>query len=173
MADEFVKQQDPGGVSVIGGTIVPFGPTEILGRKSDSFETEILKLFFQAVAIGGLAINATASPLTNIYIATHTADPGEAGTAVTNESAFTGYARVAVARSTAGWTVTGNQASNAAAVALPRCTGGTETITHVSIVDTASGSGRIFYSEALGQSVGMTGGIQLTFPVGALVVTEE
>lgn len=37
------------------------------------------------------------------YIALHTADPGEAGSAVTSEATYTSYARVAVTRATA-WT---------------------------------------------------------------------
>ena len=71
----------------------------------------------------GLQNSAAAGSL---YVSLHTADPGEAGEQTTSETAYTNYARVAVARSAAGWTVAGNNASNAAAVAFPACgaTGG-------------------------------------------------
>ena len=83
--------------------------------KSNTFENDILQLIFNNVDIadigdaGGLQNSATAGSL---YVALHTSDPGEAGNAATNESAYTSYARVAVARSGAGWTVSGNSATN-------------------------------------------------------------
>lgn len=43
---------------------------------SNQFEADILGLIFNATAISGLADNASASPLTNLYVALHTADPG-------------------------------------------------------------------------------------------------
>lgn len=44
------------------------------------------------------------------YVSLHTGDPGEAGDQTTNEATYAGYARVAVARDSGGWTVTGSQA---------------------------------------------------------------
>ena len=67
--------------------------------KSNTFETELLALIFNATAIADLAENDATAPLTNLYVALHTADPGEAGVQNTSETAYTGYARVAVARS--------------------------------------------------------------------------
>lgn len=82
--------------------------------KSNTFEEDLLKLIFQNTDIanigdaGGIRGSVTAGSL---YWSLHTADPGEAGTAITSETAYTGYARVAAARSTAGFTVTGNSVS--------------------------------------------------------------
>jgi hypothetical protein len=67
-------------------------------------------------------------------VALHTADPGEAGTQATSETAYTGYARVAVARTSGGWTVTNNSVSPAANIDFGECTaspGGP--ITHFSV----------------------------------------
>jgi hypothetical protein len=47
--------------------------------KSNAFENDLLKLIFNATAIANLADNAASSPLTNLYVSLHTADPGEAG----------------------------------------------------------------------------------------------
>ena len=109
----------------------------------------------------------------NLYLALHTADPGEGGGQNTSEADYTGYARVAVAKNAAGWTISGNQASNASLVQFPQCTGGSNTITHVSIGTAASGAGQILYSGALNASLNVSNLIQPQFAAGALVVTED
>jgi len=102
--------------------------------KGNTFEADILKLIFQAVAIADLAENDATSPATTLTVALHTADPGEAGDQSTNETAYTGYARVAVARTSGGWAITGNSISPVANIDFGECTaapGGA--ITHASI----------------------------------------
>ena len=99
---------------------------------SDATETNILKLLFQAVAWANVADNAGTSPIANIQYALHTADPGDAGTQLTSEVAYTSYARVDVARTTGGHTVTGNSASPAADISFPAGTGGSGTVTYFS-----------------------------------------
>src|SRR5437660_10228120 len=81
--------------------------------KSDTFEADILKLIFNATAIANLADNAAASPLTNISVALHTADPGETGNMTTSEATYTGYTRVSVARTSGGWTISGTAPTQA------------------------------------------------------------
>lgn len=144
--------------------------------KSNTFENDLLQLIFNNVDIadvgdaGGLQNSATAGSL---YVALHTGDPGEAGTATTNESAYGSYARVAVARSGAGWTVATNTATNFALVQFPECTSGSETITHVSITTASSGASKILYSGALSASRAISSGIQPQFAATALTVTED
>ena len=72
--------------------------------KSNVFENDLLKLIFNATPIAGLADNAASSPVTNLYLALHTADPGEAGDQTTSEISYTGYTRLAVLRTSGGWT---------------------------------------------------------------------
>lgn len=88
--------------------------------KGNTFENDLLKLIFNAVGISGLAQDA-ASPLTELVVALHTADPGEAGTQATNETAYTNYARQTVARNTGGWTVTGESVSPVNNIDFPEC----------------------------------------------------
>lgn len=121
--------------------------------KSNALETDILKLIFQAVGIANVADNAATAPLTNLYVSLHTADPGEAGDQTTNEVAYTGYARVAVARTTGGWTVTGNSVSPAATVTFPACTAGTAVATHAAVGTSATGTGKLLYSGTLTPNV--------------------
>jgi hypothetical protein len=118
--------------------------------KSNTFENDFLALIFNATPIANLADNAAASPLTNLYLALHTADPGEAGTQATNEVAYPGYARVAVQRTPAGWVVTNNSVSPAAAVEFGEMTAGTPgTATHLSVGVASAGAGKILYSGAI------------------------
>lgn len=144
--------------------------------KSNTFENDLLQLIFNNVDIadigdaGGLQNSATAGSL---YVALHTGDPGEAGTAATSEAAYGSYARVAVARSGAGWTVAGNEAENFALIQFPECTSGSETISHVSITTASSGSSKILYSGALSASRAISSGIQPQFAATALTVTED
>lgn len=114
--------------------------------KGDTFENDLLKLIFNATAIANLADNAASAPLTNLFVALHTADPGEAGTQATSEIAYTSYARVTIARTSGGWTVTINSVSPVANIDFPAGTGGSGTATHFSVGAAVSGASKIFYS---------------------------
>lgn len=131
--------------------------------KSNTFENDLLLLIFNNTAIADIGdvggLRATVTP-GSLYWALFTADPGEAGTAVTNETAYTGYARVAAARSGAGFTVTGASVSPPSNVDFGECTaaaGGP--ITHAGIVNTASGAGKLLYSGTLTPNITMAVGV--------------
>lgn len=141
--------------------------------KGNTFENDLMKLVFNATAIANIADNAASSPLTNLYVSLHTADPGEAGDQTTNEATYTSYARVAVARSGSGWTVTANEAVNAALVQFPQCTGGSNTITHVAVGTASSSTGKVLYKGALAASLEVSSGIQPQFAAGALEISED
>lgn len=106
----------------------------------------------------------------NFWVALHTADPAEGGTATTSEAAYTSYARVAISRTT-GFTITGNQVENASQVQFPASTGAGSDVTHFSIVDTASGAGNIIIRGALVSSLPTSVGITPLFAAGNLVGT--
>lgn len=128
--------------------------------KGNTFEDDILKLIFNGTPIANMADNAAASPLTNLYLALHTADPGEAGLQNTNEVAYTGYARVAVARTTAGWTVLNSSVSPTAAIEFGEMTSGTPgTATHASVGTVSNGGGKILYKGALSPAVSFNVGV--------------
>lgn len=127
--------------------------------KSNAFENSLLKLIFNATAIANLADNAASSPLTNLYVSLHTADPGEAGDQSTSEATYTGYARVAVARTTGGWTVTNNSVSPVANIDFPNCTGGTNTITYFGVGTASSGAGVLYYSGTVTPSIAVSSGV--------------
>lgn len=116
----------------------------------------------------GLQNSATAG---SFYIALHTADPGEAGAQNTTEATYTGYARVAVARSAGGWTRTLSTVANTASVQFGECTAGSDTITYFSIGVASSGAGQIILSGALAASRSVSAGITPLFNVGVLTAT--
>ena len=107
---------------------------------SNSAETAIMKLIFQAVAWGNMADNAVVTPQTNHAMSLHTADPGDAGTGATSEATYTSYARVNVARSTGGWTESAGAVTPVAAITFPAATGGASTITHCAAGMTGGGA---------------------------------
>ena len=115
--------------------------------KGNTFENDLLKLIFNATAISLIADNAASTPLTNLFVSLHTADPGEAGDQLTSEVTYTSYARVAVARTSGGWTVTAASVSPAANIDFPTGTGGAGTATHFVVgTVTTGGAGKILYS---------------------------
>jgi hypothetical protein len=141
---------------------------------SNDFETNILKLVLNNTAYanvgdaGGLLPSAVAG---SVYVSLHSSDPGEAGNQTTNEVAYTSYARVAVARSAGGWTVTNDTAANAAAVTFPQCTGGSVTATYFGIGTASGGAGILLFSGALNASLAIANLIQPEFAAGQLSVT--
>jgi hypothetical protein len=144
--------------------------------KSNSLETSFLNHIFKNLAIANVG-DATGLPAAatvgSLYIGLHTADPGEAGSQTTNEAAYTSYARVAVARSGAGWTVSGNTCTNAGVINFPLCTGGTETETFFSIGTASSGTGTLLFSGPLAASLAVSNGITPSFAIGAVTITED
>ena len=129
-------------------------------------EDDILKLIFQAVPWANFADNAASTPHTTFYVSAHTADPGEAGVQTTNEAAYSGYARVAVARTSGGWAVASGEADNVAEVTFPQSADGPETLTHFGVGTDASGAGKLIGSGALGADLVVNNGITPEFPIG-------
>jgi hypothetical protein len=109
----------------------------------------------------------------SFYISLHTADPGESGDQTTNETAYTSYARVAVARTAGGWTRTASTISNAAKITFPQCTGGTSTITHFGIGTDSTSTGNLLMKGTLTASLAVSNGIQPEFVIGALTAAVD
>ena len=132
--------------------------------------SSVASLIWTAVAWANVADNAASSPITNIEVALHTADP-TSGNQTTSESAYTSYARVAVARTTTGYTDTAGVVTNDAAITFPTCTGGSSTVSHVSNGTAHTGSGSVIVAGALTASLAVSNGITPQFAINALTVT--
>jgi hypothetical protein len=142
---------------------------------TNAFETLVLQHVFQNSDIAnigdaaGLQNSATEGSL---YIALCTSatvpDDATAGTAAT----YSPYARIAVARSAVGWTVSGNQVSNAAAVVFATCASGSDTIRYYEIYTAASGGTRLYWTQ-LTSDLAVGVGVAPTFAIGALAITYD
>ena len=131
---------------------------------SDVFENNVLDLVFTAVAWANYADNAGTSPETNIHTALMTADPTDSGTMSSSETTYTSYARVNVARTTGGFTVTANSVSPNAAIAFPAGTGGSGSVTHFAFGKTGGGAADILVSGTVTPNITVGNGVtpQLT-----------
>ncbi len=150
--------------------------------KGNTYETDGLALALNATPIANMADNAASSPLANLYLAFHTADPGEAGDQTTSEASFTGYARTAIGRSNGSpqWTISSpagvGTGKNTNAITGPTYTAGAgspQTLTHFSIGTLVSGGGKLLYSGALANSLIMNPGETINVAALALVLTED
>lgn len=121
---------------------------------SNTYETNVLTWTFTGDAV---------TRPTAWYIGLFTSDPGEAsgGTEVSGGS----YVREAVT-----FTVSGDTATNSAAVEWPVATASWGTITHVAVYDALSGGNQIAYA-ALTASKTIASGDVLRIPAGDLDVT--
>ena len=140
--------------------------------KSNTTENDFMLLIFQKTLPAYLGTLSTTGN-TDLYISLHTGDPGEAGVQNTSEATYTGYARVAVARTAGGWTVTGNQAQNAALIQFGLCAAGSDTITYVAVGTLSSGAGQILYPGQLNSPRTISSGIQPQFSAGDLIFQED
>lgn len=132
---------------------------------ASTFANNLLALIFNATAIANIADNAASSPITNIYVSLHTADPettagsGTVNTQNASEAAYTGYARVAVARTSGGWTVSTNTVVPAATITFPAATGGSETETYAGLGKSSSGATLLFFSGSISPTIAVSNGV--------------
>ena len=143
--------------------------------KGNNNSIGFLELLFQATVSANyatLALNATSSPATNLYVSLHTANPGATGNQTTSEAAYTSYARVAVARTVGGFTVSTNTAALVANVSFPAGTGGSGTATHWGIGASSSGAGKLLYKGAISPTIVCGNGVTPQLTAGT-VVTED
>ena len=142
---------------------------------SDAAENALAKLMFQNIDwvgigdAGGLRGSVVAG---SFWMGLATGDPGEIGTEITNEANYAGYARVAVPRDIAHWTVSGaspTQVANALLVLFPLCTAVPNNVTHFFFGRDQFGPGMILLSGPAPLAVGV--GITPEFAPGAAVGT--
>lgn len=143
--------------------------------KSNVFENALLLLIFNNTDItligdaGGLRGSVSAGSL---YVSLHTGDPGEGGDQTTNETVYTNYVRKDVARTSGGWTISGNQVQNTAAVTFAQCGATGATITHFGVGASSSSTGKLLYSGAT-NSLAVSNGITPEFAANQITITED
>lgn len=145
-----------------------------MSAATDVFENGLLSLIFENANYAnvgdatGLRGSSTAG---SFYISLHTSSAGETGDQTTNETSYTNYARVAVARSTAGWSVASGVADNDAAITFAQCGATGATLSHFGIGSNSSGAGNLFIHGALTSPLAVANGITPEFAAGALDIS--
>lgn len=144
--------------------------------KSDFWENALLLLVLQNANVANIG-DATglrgSTAAGSLWVSLHTADPGETGTQATNEISYTGYARVAVARSASGFTVSGNTGQFVSNVEFGACTGGSGTATHWALGIASTGTTSVLYKSALSPSIAVSVGVTPRINAGVNFVTED
>jgi len=151
-----------------------------MGSKSNTLENKLLLHLLNNEAIAGIGdasgVLGSASA-GNVYVrlctSATTCDDATVGT----EADYTGYVAkgVAVPRSSAGWTVSGNNASNTAAITFGACTAGTNTIRYVELwMDNTNTTEpyRLWWGQ-LTSDLAVSAGITPQFAIGELDITED
>ena len=142
---------------------------------SNSAETNLLALIFNNTnwpAIGDATGLRGSTAAGGFFISLHTADPGEAGTQSTSETAYTGYARISVVRTVGGWTIAGANATNAAAITFGTCTAlPGAAISHFGIGTDTSGVGTLIFKGTAAYTVSTSNAPN--FPIGAMTTTAD
>ena len=130
--------------------------------KTNAWENGLLLLVFNNsnfANVGDATGLRGSSSAGSLYVSLHTGDPGEAGSQTTSECTYGAYARVAVARSGAGFTVTNDSVSPASIVAFPEATSGSETATHFGIGTDSSGAGTLLYKGTVTPNIVISTGV--------------
>lgn len=126
---------------------------------SSFLKNALLKLIFAGDAIANIADDAVSSPATSFYVGLHTADPTEAGNQGSNETNYTDYARVAIARDGVDIVVTASEAQPAAEIAFPAVgSGGPHVLTHFSLGKASTGAGVLLFSGPLTPNITVSSG---------------
>lgn len=124
---------------------------------TNTYETHIMQYAFTSTSV---------TRPTAWYVALFTSDPTDTGSAGTEVSTGTGYARTAVT-----FSVTGDTATNSAAVEFPAASGGNwGTITHIGVMTASSGGDMIVHS-ALTTAKAINDGDVFRIPTGDLDIT--
>ncbi len=143
--------------------------------KTNAFETAFLTLIGNNTNIANIG-DATgvrgSSTAGSLYLSLHTADPGESGDQTTSEVSYTSYARVAVARTSGGFTISGNAMSLAANTDFPAGTGGSGTATHWGLGTASSGAGVLLWKGTITPNIACGNGVTPRINSGTMV-TED
>lgn len=130
--------------------------------KGNTFINDFLKLILNATAIADLAENDSSGPLTNLIMSLHTGTLSATSNQTSTEAAYGSYARVAIARTTGGFTAASAQSSALVATcSFPQAASGSETETYAMLgTDNTASAGKSLWwgaiSPTLAVSVGVT-----------------
>ena len=143
-----------------------------MASMTNGFENVLALLLFNNTTIANIGdatglVGSTSAGSTQLALSTSALT--DADTLLTaTEVAYTGYARPTQARSSAGWTVSGDTASNAASIVFGEMTaGGPDTVVHLGLGFLATGDVLRLHQDLAADLV-INNGVNAQFSVGAL-----
>lgn len=143
-----------------------------MASMTNGFETALLQLLFNNTTLANIGdatglVGSTTAGSTQLALSTSALT--DADTLLTaTEVSYTGYARPTQARSSAGWTVSGDTASNAALIQFGEMTaGGPDTVVHVGLGFIATGDVLRLHQD-LASDLVINNGVNPQFAIGAL-----
>ena len=119
----------------------------------------------ETLVLNWLLTTGSATRPTAWYLALFTSNPDEDGSGTEVSTSGTAYAR-----QTAAFTVSGNTASNSAAIEFPTATASYGTVSHVGVYDASTGGNLIAYA-ALSTAKAIDTGDVLRVNLGELDIT--
>jgi len=143
-----------------------------MASMTDDFENKLALLLFNNTALANIG-DATGLPATagagSTQLALSSVALTDADTLLTaTEIAYTGYARPTQARSSAGWTVTGATADNAALIQFGEMSaGGPDTAVHLGLGFISTGNVLRLHQDLAADLV-INNGVNPQFAIGAL-----
>lgn len=140
------------------------------------FEDDLLDLIFTNVAAPNVGDAGGLQPSVadgNWWISLHTGNAiSDTSTLQTdNEAAYTNYTRIAVIRTTAGWTVASGTATNDAAITFPQSGSGPETETDVGLGFASAGAGVLQIFSTLDADLIVNNLVTPEFAISALAIS--
>jgi hypothetical protein len=144
--------------------------------KSTATCNSIINLMYNAVTWANVAINATASPLTDVEVSLHTgALTAGTDSQTENETSYSNYVRVPKARgSYAGWEVAASGATkNEGSITFAQCGASGATLTYVATGTAHTSTGHVWHYGELSSPLIVSTGITPIFADATLVITES
>lgn len=139
----------------------------------DTFAHDYLRLMFNNIGIPliGDAIGILPSAVAgSLWFTLHSAAVAVGDDQTTHEATYTGWVRQAIARSGAGFTVTGRTAVTAAPVQPPDSAGNNQTLPWCSLGTSGAGAGKIIHAMPLLVPLVTVTGPLPAFPAGLISV---
>jgi len=138
---------------------------------SDQTEADILNYILASKNLSTDIFGTASTTVSNLWAALHTGDPGDGGTQGISEVSYSGYTRIAIARSTTGWACSTSvgTANPVANIDFPQnASTSTGTITYASIgVSSNSTAGKIIASGQVSPSINYSQSVQPRLTTGS------
>jgi hypothetical protein len=144
--------------------------------KGSNYDNALLQLIFNGtvsdVTDWSSLVANSGSPATVLYVSLHTATLSATASQNTTEAAYNRYSRVAVARTSSGWTVSGSSVSPTSSINFPAATGGGEIEVAWAVGTAQTGAGTVLYYGGINPTISVSNGVTPSL-TSASTITEQ